>query len=514
MALARTRSVALLGVKGYGIDVEAHIGTGKPGLTLVGLPDAALREARDRIRAAIVNSGEHWPETHITVSLSPASLPKRGSGFDLSIAVAILAASGVVPAAKVQKTVFLAELSLDGRTRPIHGILPMVLAETVHGCRTFVVARANAAEARLVGEADVHALGSLAEVVQWLRGEPVEATEPADTEEQASALPESREGTAGPRPDLADVLGQPVARKAAEIAAAGGHNLFLLGPPGSGKSLLAERIPTIMPRLEREEALEVTAIHSVAGSLPPDKPLITRPPFCAPHHTATRAAIIGGGSSMLRPGAVSLAHRGLLFLDEAPEFARGVLDCLRQPLENGEVTVARAAATARFPARFLLVMAANPCPCGTSGPRCVCPSAARRRYLGRLSGPLLDRVDLKVELHPVSRAELLADQAFVESSAMVAERVAQARERAASRLQGTPWSCNAVVPGTELRRRFPPQPEALRVLGEAMDRGTLSARGADRVLKLAWTIADLADKDRPTAEEVGYALALWTGSAQ
>ena len=486
MALARTRSVALLGVEGYGIDVEAHIGTGKPGLTLVGLPDAALREARDRIRAAIVNSGEHWPETHITVSLSPASLPKRGSGFDLSIAVAILAASGVVPAAKVQKTVFLAELSLDGRTRPIHGILPMVLAETVHGCRTFVVARANAAEARLVGEADVHALGSLAEVVQWLRGEPVEATEPADTEEQASALPES----------------------------AGGHNLFLLGPPGSGKSMLAERIPTIMPRLEREEALEVTAIHSVAGSLPPDKPLITRPPFCAPHHTATRAAIIGGGSSMLRPGAVSLAHRGLLFLDEAPEFARGVLDCLRQPLENGEVTVARAAATARFPARFLLVMAANPCPCGTSGPRCVCPSAARRRYLGRLSGPLLDRVDLKVELHPVSRAELLADQAFVESSAMVAERVAQARERAASRLQGTPWSCNAVVPGTELRRRFPPQPEALRVLGEAMDRGTLSARGADRVLKLAWTIADLADKDRPTAEEVGYALALWTGSAQ
>ncbi len=493
MALARTRSVALLGVEGYGIDVEAHIGTGKPGLTLVGLPDAALREARDRIRAAIVNSGEHWPETHITVSLSPASLPKRGSGFDLSIAVAILAASGVVPAAKVQKTVFLAELSLDGRTRPIHGILPMVLAETVHGCRTFVVARANAAEARLVGEADVHALGSLAEVVQWLRGEPVEATEPADTEEQASALPESREGTAGPRPDLADVLGQPVARKAAEIAAAGGHNLFLLGPPGSGKSLLAERIPTIMPRLEREEALEVTAIHSVA---------------------ATRAAIIGGGSSMLRPGAVSLAHRGLLFLDEAPEFARGVLDCLRQPLENGEVTVARAAATARFPARFLLVMAANPCPCGTSGPRCVCPSAARRRYLGRLSGPLLDRVDLKVELHPVSRAELLADQAFVESSAMVAERVAQARERAASRLQGTPWSCNAGVPGTELRLRFPPQPEALRVLGEAMDRGTLSARGADRVLKLAWTIADLADKDRPTAEEVGYALALWTGSAQ
>ncbi|RCV47612.1 YifB family Mg chelatase-like AAA ATPase [Marinitenerispora sediminis] len=511
MGLARTRSVALLGVEGHDIEIEAHLGDGPAGLTLVGLPDTALREARDRIRAAIVNSGEHWPEEHITVSLSPASLPKRGSGFDLGIATAVLGASGALPVEAVYDSVLLAELGLDGRTRPVRGVLPAVLAGVRTGRSRFVVARANAAEAMLVPGVDVLAVGSLGEFLARLRGDPdpvLGAEDDPDAE-----LGTGPERAPGRRPDLADVLGQPVARRAVEIAAAGGHNLFLVGPPGTGKSLLAERLPTVLPPLTMSESIEASAIHSVAGTLPRGEPLITDPPFCDPHHTATRAAVIGGGSGHLRPGSVSLAHRGVLFLDEAPEFSRGVLDSLRQPLESGEVVVARAAATARFPARFQLVLAANPCPCGKPGRGCVCPSLVRRRYLTRLSGPLLDRVDLKVELQPVARAELLADQAFAESSETVAARVRDARGRAARRLAGTPWSTNAQVPGAELRRRFPVPGDAVRVLAAALDRGEISARGVDRVLRTAWTLADLAGRAVPTADDTGYAYALWMGAA-
>jgi magnesium chelatase family protein len=531
VTLARTHSVALVGVQGHLVKVEADIANGLVGMTLVGLPDTALREARDRIRSAIVNCGEQWPQRRITVGLSPASLPKRGSGFDLPIAVAIVAAAGALKASALADLMFLAELGLDGQLRPVRGVLPAAVAAIAAGFGRVVVAPANAEEAALVPGLRVLAAAGLGALLAWMRGAPQDgapgveelsgggAGAPARTSADAGpavAPPGSRAASAaGHPPDLCDVLGQPIARRAAEICAAGGHHLSLLGPPGAGKTMLAERIPGILPPLDAEAALEVTSIHSVAGTLPASCPLMIEPPFYAPHHTASKAAIVGGGSGIIRPGAASLAHKGVLFLDEAPEFGRDVLDALRQPLESGEVVIARSGTTARFPARFTLVLAANPCPCakasasGRSG--CTCSPASRRRYLGRLSGPLLDRVDVKVELLPVGRAELLSDRKFTETSAVVAARVAQARDRAARRLRDTPWHLNAEVPGSELRRTFAPGRDALKPLDRAMDIGEISARGVDKVVRVAWSLADLAGKDRPTIDECGYALGLWLG---
>jgi magnesium chelatase family protein len=522
MALARTHSVALVGVEGHLVECEADIANGLVGMILVGLPDTALREARDRIRSAIINSGEQWPQRRITVGLSPASLPKRGSGFDLPIACALLAAAGVLSVAALAGTMFLGELGLDGQLRPVRGVLPAAVAAATAGFRSVVVARANAQEAALVPGLRVVSAPTLAALLTWLRGEPPAGGAAVEeltggTAPAASPAAPQVPGTADdvPGPDLSDVLGQPVARRAAEICAAGGHHLSLLGPPGAGKTMLAERLPTIMPRLDAAAALEVTSIHSVAGMLPPKCPLLTGPPFFGPHHTATKAAIVGGGSGIIHPGAASLAHRGVLFLDEAPEFGRDVLDALRQPLESGEVVIARSGITARFPARFTMVLAANPCPCAraTAAPRsrCSCSPTTKRRYLGRLSGPLLDRVDVKVELLPVGRAELLSDRRFAESSATVAARVAQARERAAHRLRGTPWRLNAEIPGAELRRSFTPVRGAMAPLERAMETGEVSARGLDKIVRVSWTLSDLAAKDRPTIDECGYALGLWLG---
>jgi magnesium chelatase family protein len=555
MALARAHAMALVGVRGHPVEIEADIENGLPALLLVGLPDTALREARDRIRSAVVNSGETWPQRRITVGLSPASLPKRGSGFDLGIAISIAAAAGLVPAARLGGMVFLGELGLDGRVRPVPGVLPAAAAAVGAGFTTMVVAPENAPEAALVPALRVLCTPSLGALLDWLRGERrpgaavraavaqaagAPAAEPAAAEpagvraaavliEPGASLPDSvialsaaaagpdaaaAPGMAPPGRDLADVIGQPMARRAAEICAAGGHHLMLLGPPGVGKTMLAERLPTILPPLELPAALEVSSIHSVAGTLPAGRPLLTEPPFCAPHHTATKAAIVGGGSGIIRPGAASLAHFGCLFLDEAPEFARDVLDALRQPLESGQVTIARSGLTAVFPARFMLILAANPCPCArasTVGSTCTCTPIVRRRYLARLSGPLMDRVDVKVELLPVGRAELLSDLQLAEPSQVVAGRVAEARARAARRLAGTRWRLNAQVPGPELRRGFRPAPGALVPLERAMDLGEISARGVDRIVRMSWTLADLAGVDRPGTAEIGYALGLWLG---
>ncbi|MCB2177698.1 MAG: YifB family Mg chelatase-like AAA ATPase [Actinomycetales bacterium] len=504
MSLGRALGVALVGLTGHLVEIEAHLAAQLPGLTLVGLPDAALSEARDRVRAAVTSSGLSWPTRRITVNLSPAALPKAGSGFDLGIAVATMVGAGACPDAELAaRTVHLGELGLDGRVRPVRGVLPAVAAAVAAGCTRVVVAAADEAEAALVPGAQVVPATSLAEV---LHGYGADVVLP-DLPPAARAEPEAP----GPAAtgDLSDVIGQGAARHALEVAAAGGHHLLMTGPPGTGKTMLAARLPGLLPDLDDRDAVEVTAIHSIAGTFRPGDGLLRRPPFENPHHTATPASVIGGGSGLPRPGAASRAHLGVLFMDEAPEFAPQVMQTLRQPLEHGELVLHRAAGSARYPARFQLVMAANPCPCGNSvgkGLECTCTPLARRRYFSRLSGPLLDRVDLQVDVLPVTRVERSVGAG--ESTATVAGRVAEARHRAAHRLAGTGWRTNAEVPGRWLRG--PGAPPDTRLVETAMDGGTLSLRGADRVLRVAWTLADLAGRRVPSVEDIGRAVALRT----
>ncbi|MGH3658003.1 MAG: YifB family Mg chelatase-like AAA ATPase, partial [Micromonosporaceae bacterium] len=439
----------------------------------------------------------------ITVNLLPAFVPKRGSGFDLAVAAAVLGAAGVLPTGALSGGVMLGELGLDGSVRPVSGVLPVVLAALRAGVRRVVVPSGNVREAQLVPGIEAAGVESLRQLLAFLRGE-------APLPQPPDPVPEPREETG---PDLGEVAGQGTGRRALEVAAAGGHNIAFFGPPGGGKTMLAERLPSILPPLDDTEALEVTAVHSVAGLLPPATPLIRRPPFQAPHHTATVAALVGGGSGIARPGMVSLAHRGVLFIDEAPEFKVSALDALREPLEKGEIIIARARGGARYPARAQVVLAANPCPCASAAGdlACSCSPAARRRYLGRISGPLLDRIDIQIELFPVGAAQLHADASSSESSATVAERVLKARALAAHRwaTDGRQWRTNAEVPAADLRSPQWRLPRSVTFPAERyVDRGVLSARGYHRVIRIAWTIADLSGRERPDIGDVSEAIQL------
>ncbi|HSN44245.1 MAG TPA: YifB family Mg chelatase-like AAA ATPase [Propionibacteriaceae bacterium] len=497
-------SVGLLGMEGRMVEVEAAIGGGLPRTVLVGLPDTALYEARDRCKAAVASAGLAWPSQLVTINLTPATLPKSGSHYDLAIVSAVMAASGAVPEDAARMTVLMGELGLDGRVRPVRGILPGLLAAVDAGFSRAIVPMTQVGEAGLVDGLTIWGISSVTELIDVLSGRPVLPTEaPA----QAPTPPLGRQ------PDLVDVVGQDAARWALEVAAAGRHHLFLHGAPGVGKTMLAERLPSILPDLTRVDSLEVSALHSLAGANLSGG-LMTRPPYSDPHHNASLASLVGGGARVARPGAISLAHRGVLFMDEAPEFGPKLLEALRTPLESGWVSIGRSEVMTRYPARFQLVLAANPCPCGragTKGAACSCAPMAIRRYAERLSGPILDRIDIQVHMQPVRAAYVAAKLKPAEGSTQVAERVQSARSLQAARYAGSPWSTNAEVPGSVLRHDLP-LPDGCELLDEALIRGQLSSRGADKVLRVAWSISDLDGADRPTKDHLRVAMAMRRGN--
>ncbi|MBB6626551.1 YifB family Mg chelatase-like AAA ATPase [Nocardioides sp. KIGAM211] len=516
MPFATARTVSLHGALGHLIDVQSDVSPGQVGVTLVGRADASLNEARDRCRMAIINSNLDWPATRrITVLLSPADLVKRGTHFDLAIAVSVLAASRHVPPVALQGTAFLGELTLDGGLRAAHGVLPMVLAAQARGIRRVFVPEPQAAEAALVPGMEVFGMRSLGQVVAELRGDEVPEAPPVAAASGSPLLAwrgqERREEV-----DLADLLGMADARFAVEVAAAGGHHLLLSGPKGVGKTSIAERIPGILPDLDREESLELTALHSLAGALESRDGLVVRPPFCAPHHDASKVSVIGGGSGQVRPGELSRAHGGVLFLDEFPLFRTDLIEALRQPLESGEVAIARRDESVVLPARAMVVLACNPCPCGEFSPLagrngCTCREVQRRDYRSRVTGPLTDRVDVVRHLQPLRPHERRDPLHVPESSAEVRVRVERARARQAARYAEETWRLNGHAPGAVLRERWPLPPEAQRLVDDKVYDGRLTARGAVRVHRLAWTVADLAGVERPGPRETDTAIRLRTG---
>lgn len=507
----RTWAVALAGLGGRLIEVQSIVLSGLPRIIVVGLPDAAIGEAADRIRAAFGSLGHALPPHRITLNLSPVDLPKHGAGFDLAMAAALLAVSGVIAPDAPGRAVHIGELGLDGAVLPVAGVLPAVAAARDAGIDTVVVPRACEHEAALVEGVRVVAVGSLRELALHY-GADVDELGPAPIETAAPTFP-IRPRQPRTVPELADVLGMEEAVRAVVIAAAGRHHLSMIGPPGSGKTMLAERLPGILPPLSVDAAIRVAAVRSLRG-YPIDSELDRTPPFQAPHHTTTQVALIGGGSGgRVQPGAISLAAGGVLFLDEAPEFSRTVLDALRQPLESGEVTINRARSSATYPANAQLVVAANPCPCGNAEVRgldCGCAPSVRQRYLRRLSGPLLDRIDLQVRVQPpsVAAVRLAASGARGDlTTAAAAEQVLAARERAAARLGPLGFQLNSEVDAATLRRpELRPAPGAAAPLDHALERALITMRGYTRIQKTAWTIADLAGADRPELNHINEAL--------
>lgn len=516
MGVATARTVTLQGANGHVIDVQADVAQGLVKTALVGRPDAAISEARDRCRAAVTNSGLEWPATRrVTILLSPADLPKRGPHFDLAIAVAVLAASHALPAKALDGIVFIGELTLEGRLRAVPGVLPMAMAASARGIHQVVVPEVQAEEATMIPGMTVVGARSLAQVVALLRKEPVPDAPPVQPLAPGPLLSWRGEDRME-QVDLSDVLGMADAKYALEVAAAGGHHVMLSGPKGAGKTTLAERLPGLLPDLTLEEALELSAIYSLAGCLPPGQPMITRPPFRAPHHSATRTGVLGGGSGRVHPGEVSRAHTGALFLDEFPLFQADIIEGLREPLESGEVTIARGDETATFPARTMFVLACNPCPCGEYHPtnrdnRCTCLEVQRREYRRKISGPIADRIDITRHVEPLTETDRGDRFARQETSAEVRARVTAARERQARRYDGSGWRLNSAVPGPVLRERWPLPEDAERLVEDRLYAGLLTRRGATRVHRLAWTVADLRGTDRPGPAEVDTALRLRAG---